>query len=74
MIFPSKKYKLIDKFYNDYVSILNIFLKKVDGNSLVKVSNLILKALKKNSRIFSEAYKAEKKSKKSKFLFKDPRN
>ena len=52
MIFPSKKYKLIDEFYNDYVSILNNFLKKVDCNSLVKVSNLILKALRKNSKIF----------------------
>lgn len=52
MIFPSKKYKLIDEFYNDYVSILNNFLKRVDSNSLVKVSNLILKALRKDSKIF----------------------
>jgi phosphoheptose isomerase len=52
MIFPSRKYKSINEFYDDYVSILNNFLKQVDRNSLVKVSNLILKALKKNSKIF----------------------
>lgn len=52
MIFPSKKYKSIDEFYNDYVSALNNSLKQVDSNSIVKVSNLILKALKKNNRIF----------------------
>jgi phosphoheptose isomerase len=52
MIFPSRKYKSINEFYDDYVSILNNFLKQVDINSLVKVSNLILKALKKNSKIF----------------------
>ena len=52
MIFPSKKYKSIDEFYHDYVSVLNNSLKQVDSNSIVKVSNLILKALKKNNRIF----------------------
>ena len=52
MKFPKKKYKNINKFFQDYILNLNNSLKNIDLKKIQKITNLIEDTIKMNKSIF----------------------
>ncbi len=52
MKFPKKKYKNINKFFQDYILNLNNSLKNIDLKKIQKITNLIEDTIKMNKCIF----------------------
>ena len=51
--FPTKKYLNGGEYFDDYISIKNLLLKKVDQNTLQKITQEILGSIKKKRDFFS---------------------